>query len=386
LFFIWYLAYRHESGTRLEGMQDDQSGPFPVPYDFLSSNYLFDQSDYPLRLEPLIRGEREVESITEWCCSKYLPVQWGGAKRWVRRAVAWLSRRWVGLACVAMVSPYLPLADQLRITWRSRFAVMPLFIQDEENPRAPISSEMRRWRREREGFSGPLDALVYGLVLKQLPYVHLEGYRRLACQLPPRLPRLRAVFSATGWLQEESLKLLAARSAEQGVLRIGMQHGGHPYGSGDSPLVALEQALVDRFLTWGWRSREGDIPFYSIKFSSLAGRFADTEVKDRRDILYTTTSGSRFAPDGLSVPSGDQMEGYLADQRRFVEALSPSLRKDLLVRIYPGDAYYGWRQRERLEALGLGLRFDNSRPRGAWVRARDCSRKASYSSRQIVRC
>ncbi len=360
--FIWYLAYRFESSKPLNTFRTYQKEPFPIPYDYLSFNYLFEQGTYPQQLDTLINGGCELESFNDWYCSYFQPLQWKG-KNWLRKPIAWLSRYWVRYARVVMVSPYCSIEDQLRIVLRSRFSILPLFFFDSHSPGRSINFSLRGWSHERKHFSTPLDELLYRIVLMQLPYVYLEGYQHLKNQLPIGLKRLQAIFSSTGWWQEEGHKLLAAQKQQQGVLRIGMQHGGNPYGTGDSYSVKLEKSLVDYFLTWGWKYHKGDIPFLAFKFSIEREKIHAIIPAEKNDILYISTSGSRYFPDEFGMPSGEQFEeSYFADQCRFIMELKASHRKEMVFRLHPRGYFYGWDHQQRLQLLDMEFRFDNSLP------------------------
>ncbi len=196
----------------------------------------------------------------------------------------------------------------------------------------------------------------------QLPYVHLEDYQHLKNQMPIGFKRLKAIFSATGWFQEEGLKLLAAQKQKEGVLRIGMQHGGYPYGNGESYYVEYERSLLDFFLTWGWKHDQGDIPFIAFKFSLQKNRAALNAHK-QDEILYICTSGGKFYPDEFAGPSGEQFEEfYFSDQFRLIKELNVANRKKMVIRLYPRENFYGWNHQQKLESLEMDLRFDNSMP------------------------
>ena len=141
-----------------------------------------------------------------------------------------------------------------------------------------------------------------------------------------------------------------------------MQHGGGPYGIGVNPITLLERGIPDNYLTWGWKLNEKDIPFLSMGISLKKKEF-DSRCHDRRkeDILYATTELSPHWPDGFGNPSGQDRPVYFKHQHQFVKSLSSNVRDRLIVRIHPGDNLCSSGQREQLESLMLGLRFDESK-------------------------
>jgi len=364
MMFIWQVAYFYESSKQLDYSTIEQDKPFSVPYDFLSYLNLFYLSDYAYRLDYLIKNPQKIDKILDYHCVKYTNKAHSSLKQIALGVAAWITRFCVAGAQVVMVSPYLSIADQVRIMWRSKFKVIPLFFQNNVEPIDPIDIDMRNWYCKRSAFKGSLDELIYNLVLKQMPYVHMEGYIGLHQNIPPWTPCLRLIFSAVGWSGDESLKLFAAEMRERGVLLVGMQHGGNPYGTGVAPMVKLEQSMVDLYLTWGWKYRERDVPFIAVKFSQqkIINTKKSFQSTTPDSILFVSTYTPKFFPDNLGMPSGDQIESYLEDERRFFESLSSNRRNEIRIRVHVESEFYGWRQREQLEELGLNLKFDNATP------------------------
>lgn len=360
--FIWYLSYRFESTKPFDLTNASNEQAFPVPYDFLSFICLFEKTKYAEALEYYIRYELDIDRINNWQCFKIKPVNDKRKATFLKAIISYLSRYWIGFAEIIMVSTHIKFLDQLRIFVHSNFRIVPFYFPEYSSDLEVIDLPLRSWVRKRTSFTSRLDYLIYNIVLLQLPVVHLETYPFLKAQLPIRTSSLKAIFSATGWTMNEEMKLLAADKYESGVLRIGMQHGGNPYGTGDSKFVDLEESLVDFFLTWGWKYSPKHIPFYAFRFSCQRLRLNSSIIR-HDEILYICTDGSKFQSDQAGIPSGGQYEEvYLADQLRFLRALSEIDKAKLVVRLNPHEKLYNWNIEKRLNSLNLNLIFENTDP------------------------
>ena len=59
-------------------------------------------------------------------------------------------------------------------------------------------------------------------------------------------------MSAIGWYFNEEFKMFAAESAEQGVVLVGVQHGGG-YGMLEYLFQEdYELSITDKYFSWGW--------------------------------------------------------------------------------------------------------------------------------------
>jgi putative transferase (TIGR04331 family) len=113
-------------------------------------------------------------------------------------------------------------------------------------------------------------------------------------------------------------------------------------------------AISDRFLTWGWRQAEQQ---KVTPIGNLKG-FGKTQGIDKNGMaLLVEMAVPRTSYHMYSIPVAHQWLNYFDDQCRFVKALPPDLREQLLVRLYLHD--YGWCQRQRWKDRFPSIRLDD---------------------------
>jgi putative transferase (TIGR04331 family) len=196
-----------------------------------------------------------------------------------------------------------------------------------------------------------------------LPIVYLEGYskaREHVLEGRRRMPRV--LVSSYGWTTNEALKFLAAEAAECGSRILGHQHGGG-YGLWKTHVEDGDADRSDAWFVWGWAGaasnpRTANLP--TPKTSELRARDSASTARAHR-IVLVGTEHPVYPYYLASIPLGSQYESYIGDRAEFVRGLNSTVRKHLLVRLYPTD--YGWGQAGRLrEAVG-SVELDNHRVR-----------------------
>lgn len=342
---VYFIAYTHWRWTHAPLERTAPLSAIQIPRDYTSFVLGLDVGTLGATIDALMASPVPTAPLEGFFR--------GAAPGAQRRVAESLARATSFAASAVMVAPYFSARCQLRIAQRSRGRVLPLVLPGPRGISEPDVA-LRRWRVEAaRAFIGEYEARLHEVALLQLPTVHLEGYRALAAKVEPLAKRIRLVYSATGWQQDEALKLLAANVRERGGRLVGHQHGGY-YGSGaPTPLNDLEATMVDLFLTWGWAGDRTTRAAFGAKLSETVRRHTALGLASPQGALYATTSGGMRFPDGLPGPSTDDMPRYLEDQLRFLRGLDPAAREELHVRPYPGDVKYPWRQRERFAASGL---------------------------------
>ncbi len=355
---------------------------FFIPYDFDTFNIALDTTDYAQQLDEMLSSD-VAAGAGHWQPFYLHHLQLGaeallsGPKRVLKRAlkqVAFLlTPPLLRVAQAAMVSPSIRPPAAIKVWLASRLRVAPLFLPrlTPGDEKLVVRESLRTWRLAdqtvgtREQPLDEFDDILHRLVLLQVPVVHLEDYKRHREKIR-RLPtrRLKLLFSAMGWHEEEAFKLLAADLMERGVLLVGHQHGGL-YGIADAELPEYEQGVVDQFWTWGWTdARLPSVrPFFSPKLSEVREKFdrARSRVQSRGDILFVSTVGSRHAVDGSGAPIGERFVTYFQQQISFLRELRPDVRKDVVVRRHSNERY-GWKQEEQIRGAGIDVTFRRSEP------------------------
>jgi putative transferase (TIGR04331 family) len=360
IYFIWYIDYRFfGSNLPLESSEKNHF-KYNVPYDMTSFIHMFDQTDYASQIDSMVSRNLE-ESKISFECFRILPYHENKWKISIKKIYSNIYRLISGYSNVILASPYFSVKNQIKVALLSRLRIVPFFNSDKGKSNPSLNMEYRKWLETRTAFDGGLDAVLYKLILQQMPYVYLEGYHHLLQQLPPLPSRKKVICSSVGWFCDEFLQCFFAAHQEQGGRLVGLQHGGGPYGIGVNPGALLENGVPANYLTWGWKLNEKDIPFVSIGLSLKKKEF-DSRCNDkkRENILYVTTEFSKHITDGRGGPSGADMPVYFKQQHQFVKSLPSSVRDRIVVRVYPGD-YYDQRQREQFESLMLKLRFDENK-------------------------
>lgn len=143
----------------------------------------------------------------------------------------------------------------------------------------------------------------YKVLAHELPIVFIEGYHDLKTDCLNRLKlfRPKKICSAIGWYFNETFKCFAAEAAWEGVSLIGIQHGGN-YGSSSYLFVEKhELKITQSYATWGW-DIPGDKGIISLPASKLIGRENSLVSEHASDVLYISTSGTRFINQIWDLP------------------------------------------------------------------------------------
>lgn len=362
---ICYLQYRYVLVDNGYVLREDYTHLAQetgyAPYDYVSFLYLFERTDYVAELDNLLWGKAKDIRDKKWVCRQFLPITLSMWKRVLFKLLSRVSRLWMKAAPVLMVSPWLSWKQLCRVVWISRGRIRPVFLMDSDSS-GEINDDFRCWSSTSFMQCLPKN-LQFTWLLNQVPWVYLEGYQALKKRVPIMPEKCQLLFSAVGWNQDEVFKLMAADAAENGVLRVGMQHGGGPYGSGCGLNVLQEMKSVDHFLTWGWSDRDLSCsPVGSARLQQLVQRVKYSPQPEKGGVLYLGTTVSKSYPSGFGSPSGYEFKAYLAWQHLFLTSLSTQAASQLTVRLYPDNGHYGWNQAEGVRALKPDLLIDSTTP------------------------
>jgi putative transferase (TIGR04331 family) len=335
-----------------------QPDEWVLPRDFLSFVIMIEEEAYRAQLDSDLLGEARPDLAAVRVEGRSL-TRWKRLRPLVSRAVAPVQRLWSRVGRVAMVAPYVSKTSIVAIVGASRGRIVPLHLPYDTFYSRLADTGCRIWNEAAEPRGNELESVLDRILLRHLPYIHVEGYADLRRQVRDFDGAFEVVFSAAGWGYDEPFKLLAARAAESGALLVGHQHGGL-HGVGEGEAAGREIERVDRFLSWGWDGPAGVVPFVGLKLSQTVRRFSRLAPSTREPSpLFVLSSISSLQPAGMGCPSGTEVADYLDWQIRFLECLDVPAREALRVRYYPAEQLYGWNQRERIEAAGLACRVSN---------------------------
>lgn len=231
----------------------------------------------------------------------------------------------------------------------------PLGVNSDDSLRDEV---MRETLSDRHG-SDEFTAILYKTLPMNFPFRYLEGYGnfRDAClDVWPKVPLV--LVSSQGWYFDDAFKFLAAEFSERGSRLVGIQSGG---GYGTSKLIPqekLERDMTDRWFSYGWQERGGEIPINALphpKFLPLTASFKAHRKDNAKSILLVTTSHPKYPFRLESHPVGE-FHTVLEWRSRFLATLNDSHRAAIVIRLRPVD--YGWFQRQQLIERFGQLRFD----------------------------
>lgn len=116
------------------------------------------------------------------------------------------------------------------------------------------------------------------------------------------------------------------------------QHGGNIGSAKWSFIEDHEISIADFYVSWGW-SKVGRSNVVPLGSTRLFGRKTISCTK-KAGLLLISTVFPRYSYFMYSVPIASQCVNYFSSQFQFVENLSPSAKKKLIVRLFADD--YGW--------------------------------------------
>ena len=169
---------------------------------------------------------------------------------------------------------------------------------------------------------------------------------------------LTVIGSATGFYFNDQYKILAGKVINAGGKVIGFQHGGG-YGILKNKLTEyFERLSVDKYYGWKTNGYLGYIlPTPKLRLlRAHKNKRENNQSKQRTNILFVSTNNDRYVfsqhPD-----SSDHYLKMVSDQQMFYSQLDSNVKKNFLLRPYPVD--HGWHYKERwLERFGDEIKFD----------------------------
>jgi putative transferase (TIGR04331 family) len=259
---------------------------------------------------------------------------------------------------VFFIGSHLPFLRQVKIL--ATFRQIPAFWF---RPAKKFSYTYSRKARNKLSLSCDLGVLpefervLENTLMNLIPACYLEGFSDLlqdsTCQGWPENPK--AIFTSNSYSSDEVFKCWAGSRVDSGSKLVIGQHGGN---FGMTPMAIHEShqiKIADRWLSWGWEkhSEPKIVPVgnFKLKFNALKHDPAG-------NALIVSMTLPRYSYYLYSVPIAGQLNRYFDDQLCFMDSLDESIKKKILVRMYPEDR--GWNQKMRWQHYRSDIRFDNS--------------------------
>ena len=204
-------------------------------------------------------------------------------------------------------------------------------------PVVKFDPRLRQWTLPQSEGGNEFFHLARTLIPKNIPRIFIEGYKPLISlvgHLPwPKKPK--AIFTSNSLYTDDVFMAWAANKSELGVPLIVGQHGGN-YGMAQMSFSEEHEiAVADQFISWGWSSSENDnvVPIGNLKGFGKMNTPKNTGIALLVEVALPRQSYYMWS---APVGAGQWLE-YFDEQCRFVKSLSPELRDQLLVRLYPQD-------------------------------------------------
>lgn len=212
-------------------------------------------------------------------------------------------------------------------------------------PQPTIALDTRERLKSIRNFdSTEFERIITELIPKYMPTAFLEDYGRVKKEGERVFPKsVRAIIAELYY--DEPLKTWAASQKEKGALLIGLQHGGANFIHRANRSESHELEIRDQFLSWGTQTADRK-KIRKISSPKLASIQMSRLKTSNATILLSPKAFPRY---NVRLSSGVEMasyiETYIENQFRFVTSLTEDNRRVVVVRPFPHD--FGWGYRER---------------------------------------
>ena len=235
--------------------------------------------------------------------------------------------------------------DLFKLMIKSRFSILSL--EQGFSKECDYQSDLKmRSKISLDRFSFKLSSVNQDILTSSrffIPSDYLEGfgkiYKTALNNIKLNLPK--NIFTGIGFLWNSEFAIWASICSSKGTKIFGYQHGG---AYGDVEIISdefFERNNCDTYLTWGWRENKKTKPFFP-PFSVNKSTIKKTSFNQ---VLWVTTGDSRFQYFVENIVSGEVFYNYFLTQFNLYDKLSPSLKKKILLRLYPVD--FGWNHKKR---------------------------------------
>lgn len=140
-------------------------------------------------------------------------------------------------------------------------------------------------------------------------------------------------------LHNDKLKLRYALACEEGEQIIGVQHGGHDYGSSlVFDTLRETEYQCEKFITWGFKKQDvhsknlvGNLP------NPYLNQYVNQHKKENSKIILVSTKMNLFVHRFEGLPHPIQNIAYRQNKAAFIHALNKEVYKDFYYRPYFND-------------------------------------------------
>lgn len=253
------------------------------------------------------------------------------------------------------ISSYLSLKDEVLLNLKLK--QVPKIWRKIEPKNYQYEASLRSWSFEISATNDKFLNILLSLIPQQIPKIYLEGYRNSVKTLKnshwPSNPR--GIFTSNSFVSDDMFKLWAAEKVQRKVPLFIGQHGGI-YGIALRSCMQDHQLdIADYFFSWGWSKRGYEkkiIPLGNFKTSSKI-----VTPKINGTAMLVTMELPRYSYEMYSAPvSSKQFESYLYDQFDFVNHLTESIQKKIIVRLSPNN--YDHSSKDRWNSQFPNIKLD----------------------------
>ena len=199
---------------------------------------------------------------------------------------------------------------------------------------------------------------ISSLIFLEIPKVFIENYsltKKTSVKIFPKNTAM--IASSNTWFTTDVFKFWAAGKSENGVLLLGLQHGGIDYGARECLHYRdHETSIVDYYFSWGWKDNKCKAEIIPMPANKLINENDINSSDLETDILWVTSSKTRYLKFFPITTS--YFEKYLDFQTKFISNIDKAYIKNLKIRTSTAD--YGWGIRFRLKVAVKNIRFDNN--------------------------
>lgn len=205
------------------------------------------------------------------------------------------------------------------------------------------------------GYSLTDEQFLVNLIVDLFPSCYLENMPELRKVMNlmgfPANPKF--IFTSNDFDTNEIFKLWSANQVDEGTPYYIGQHGNN-YGVNLFFSPSVEEIVCDAFLTWGWsRDLEREIPCFNFKQPKMINKRNRKKERTSLVLFELPLENDVFSWCGIR-----QFENYMSDQFSFVENLSESARKELVVRLYQPKAFPAGREVVRWSKFDSQIKLD----------------------------
>lgn len=244
----------------------------------------------------------------------------------------------------------------LKMLFLTKFRALPVFeLPDVNNFSEKNNVIKRELRKELSSFENisRFSKLILKTLEINLPLIFLEKYREIDNNVQACFPYKPAALFGLGWIDNDRMKLWAAKLSEQGSKLIALQHGGC-YGHHQfTTYEYMERANTDLFISWGWTdNQKKTIPAPSFFISKQIKKAKKNPHHIRNLILWAATEPeTEYLTFFGSAP---MMNLYLQSQEKFLQSLANNVLIELLFRPRPNQQWHKYLQHRH-----KSLKIDN---------------------------